>query len=493
MKVTASSESLTTLSVDAITVVVYEGEGADDLAEINDATGGLIGRLFNLGEIKGKLHEVTSVPLTLDAVAGRVIIVGGGKRDEFDFNRARDIAGVAARQINKRNLARAALWFRSELEPGRLARSAAEGAVTGPFDLGTHKKKDEDSKPLDELIIHDTVGRVAEARISAERGLIVGEAINFARRLANEPGNLLPPRSLADEARRMAARYGLQIDVMDEERLRELGAGLILGVAQGSAEKPRMIILTHNGRGAGPPDLALVGKAVTFDTGGISIKPSRGMEEMKMDMAGGAAALGAMAAIAQLNPKINVIGVVPAVENMPSDRAIRPGDVLTAMNGKTVEVVNTDAEGRLILGDAVAYAQKLGAKRIVDAATLTGAVITALGHHNSAVLGGPQEWIDQVMTSARIAGDRVWQLPMDEEYGEQLKSPIADISNVGGRDGGVITGAYFIKNFVEDDVSWAHLDIAGTAWTERDSPYLAKGATGVPTRNFVQLALDLAG
>ena len=253
-----------------------------------------------------------------------------------------------------------------------------------------------------------------------------------------------------------------------------------------------MIVLTHNGRGDGPPDLALVGKAVTFDTGGISIKPSRGMEEMKMDMSGGAATIAAMAAIAQLNPKVNVIGVVPAVENMPSDRAIRPGDVLTAMNGKTVEVVNTDAEGRLILGDAVVHAQRLGAKRIVDAATLTGAVIIALGNLNSAVLGGPQEWVDQVIASGRRAGDRLWQLPMDEEYGEQLKSPIADMSNVGGRAGGVITGAYFIKNFIEDDVSWAHLDIAGTAWTEGESPYLAKGATGVPTRNFVQLALDLA-
>ena len=290
----------------------------------------------------------------------------------------------------------------------------------------------------------------------------------------------------------IAGRHGLQVEVLDEARLGEIGAGLILGVALGSAEAPRMIVLTHNGRGDGPPDIALVGKAVTFDTGGISIKPSRGMEEMKMDMSGGAATIAAMAAIAQLNPKVNVIGVVPAVENMPSDRAIRPGDVLTAMNGKTVEVVNTDAEGRLILGDAVVHAQRLGAKRIVDAATLTGAVIIALGNLNSAVLGGPQEWVDQVIASGRKAGDRLWQLPMDEEYGEQLKSPIADMSNVGGRAGGVITGAYFIKNFIEDDVSWAHLDIAGTAWTEGESPYLAKGATGVPTRNFVQLALDLA-
>ncbi len=493
MKITASSESLSTIAVDAIAVVVYEGEQAGDLAEVDGMTNGLVDRLIELGEIEGKLHEVTSVPLVDGIAAGRLIVVGGGKRDEFDLVRARNVAGVAARQLSKRDVSRAALCLRSELDAGRLAQSAGEGAVIGPFDLGTYKKKEDDSKSLKELIVHDSDERISDARAGAERGAIIGEAINVARRLANEPGNLLPPRRLADEAVEIAGRHGLQVDVLDEARLGEIGAGLILGVALGSAEPPRMIVLTHNGRGEGPPDVALVGKAVTFDTGGISIKPSRGMEEMKMDMSGGAATIAAMAAIAQLNPKVNVIGVVPAVENMPSDRAIRPGDVLTAMNGKTVEVVNTDAEGRLILGDAVVHAQRLGAKRIVDAATLTGAVIIALGNHHSAVLGGPQEWVDQVIASGRKAGDRLWQLPIGDEYGEQLKSPIADMSNVGGRAGGTITGAYFIKNFIEDDVSWAHLDIAGTAWTEGESPYLAKGATGVPTRNFVQLALDLAG
>ena len=492
MKITASSDSLRTLAVDAIAVIVYEDEQTEDLAYVNEMSDGLVGRLIELGEIKGKLHEVTSIPLADGMAADRIIIVGGGKRDELDFVRARNVAGIAARQFAKRNLSRAALWLRSDLDAGRLAQSAGEGAVIGPFDLGTYKKKKDDSKSLDELIIHDSSERIADARSGGEKGAIIGESINLARRLANEPGNLLPPRRLADEAVEIAGRHGLQVEVLDEARLGEIGAGLILGVALGSAEAPRMIVLTHNGRGDGPPDIALVGKAVTFDTGGISIKPSRGMEEMKMDMSGGAATIAAMAAIAQLNPKVNVIGVVPAVENMPSDRAIRPGDVLTAMNGKTVEVVNTDAEGRLILGDAVVHAQRLGAKRIVDAATLTGAVIIALGNLNSAVLGGPQEWVDQVIASGRKAGDRLWQLPMDEEYGEQLKSPIADMSNVGGRAGGTITGAYFIKNFVEEDVSWAHLDIAGTAWTEAESPYLAKGATGVPTRNFVQLALDLA-
>lgn len=492
MKVTASSESLGTLDVDAIAVVVYEDEQAGDLAAVDEMTGGLVGRMIELGEVKGKLHEVTSVPLADGVAAGRLLVVGGGKRDEFEFAKARNVAGVAARQISKRNVSSAALWLRSDLDAGQVGRFAAEGAVIGPFDMGIYKKKDEDNKALEELVVHESAERISDARAGVEQGAIIGEAINFARRLANEPGNLLPPRVLADEAMEVAGQYGLQVEVLDEVKLAEMGAGLILGVCLGSAEAPCMIVLTHNGRGEGPPDLALVGKAVTFDTGGISIKPSRGMEEMKMDMSGGAATIAAMSAIAQLNPKINVIGVVPAVENMPSDRAIRPGDVLTAMNGKTVEVLNTDAEGRLILGDAVVHAQRLGARRIVDAATLTGAVVIALGNLNSAVLGGPQEWVDQVIASGRKAGDRVWQLPIDEEYGEQLKSPIADMLNVGGRAGGTITGAYFIKNFIEDDVSWAHLDIAGTAWTEGESPYLAKGASGVPTRNFVQLALDLA-
>jgi leucyl aminopeptidase len=272
-----------------------------------------------------------------------------------------------------------------------------------------------------------------------------------------------------------------------------LGMGALLGVARGSEQPPALIVMRHRGRGGDDWDLALIGKGVTFDTGGISIKPAADMHLMKEDMAGGAATIGAMSAIARLKVPANVLGLVPAVENMLSGQAMRPGDVLTALNGKTIEVLNTDAEGRLILADAVAYAQRLGAKRLVDAATLTGAVIVALGHEAAGLLGTPQNWVDQVRSAGEKAGERLWQLPLYDEYAEQLKSQIADVANVGGRAAGTITGAMFIRQFVDNGISWAHLDIAGTSWSEKERPYLAEGPTGFPVRTFVALAEALAG
>jgi leucyl aminopeptidase len=267
--------------------------------------------------------------------------------------------------------------------------------------------------------------------------------------------------------------------------------GALLGVAQGSAQPPMTIVMTYRGRGGEGYDVALIGKGVTFDTGGISIKSAQDMHLMKEDMAGAAATIGAVSAIARLGLRVNVLGVVPAVENMPSGHAMRPGDVLTAMNGTTIEVLNTDAEGRIILADAICYAQRLGAKRLVDAATLTGAVVVALGHQAVGLLGTPQDWVDQVKSASEKAGERLWQLPLFDEYAQQLKSDIADVANVGGRAAGTITGAMFIRQFVDEGVSWAHLDIAGTAWTEKEEPYLAKGPTGVPVRTFVALAETL--
>ncbi|HEX5415988.1 MAG TPA: leucyl aminopeptidase, partial [Chloroflexota bacterium] len=271
-----------------------------------------------------------------------------------------------------------------------------------------------------------------------------------------------------------------------------LGMGALLGVSEGSEQPPMTIVMTYKGRGGEGIDVALVGKGVTFDTGGISIKPASDMHLMKEDMAGAAATVGAMRAIAQLGVKANVLGIIPAVENMPSGHAMRPGDVLKAMNGKTIEVLNTDAEGRLILADAVAYAQNLGAKKLIDAATLTGAVVVALGTQAAAVLGTRDAWVDAIESAAKSAGERVWPLPLWEEYREQLKSDIADVANVGGRAAGTITGAMFIRQFVEEGVDWAHLDIAGVAWTERECPYLPKGPTGIPVRTFVQLAEEAA-
>jgi leucyl aminopeptidase len=304
--------------------------------------------------------------------------------------------------------------------------------------------------------------------------------------LINEPANVITPTELARHAEEAAKEYGLEIDVLDDARMKDLGMGACLGVAQGSAEPGKIIVLTYTPETESKETIAIVGKGITFDTGGISIKPSDGMEKMKYDMAGGATTIGAMRAIAQLKPPVKVIGIVPTTENMPGGRAQRPGDVVRAMTGKTIEVINTDAEGRLILADAVAYARKLGATKIVDLATLTGAVSIALGDVYVAILGSDQAWIDQVLAAGKKAGEKIWQLPLDKDYREQIKSEIADIKNIGGRKAGTITGAYFIREFVED-TPWAHLDIAGTAWNETAKPHLAVGPTGVSLRTLVNL------
>jgi leucyl aminopeptidase len=297
---------------------------------------------------------------------------------------------------------------------------------------------------------------------------------------------------LADRAAAMAREEGLACEILDEKRIAELKMGALLSVAQGSVEPPRLIAITYTPANAAPgaPVLGFVGKAVTFDTGGISIKPAADMDKMKFDMCGGAAMIGTMRALARLKPPIKVIAVVPATENMPGGKAQKPGDIQTAMSGKTIEVLNTDAEGRLILADGVTYARKLGCTHLVDAATLTGAIVVALAGINTGVFGTNQIWTDRILASARAAGDKMWPMPMDDEYRDMIKGTMADIQNISsGKGGGAITGAMFIREFV-DDVPWVHLDIAGTAWYDDAKPWMAKGATGVPVRTLVELAMN---
>jgi leucyl aminopeptidase len=320
-----------------------------------------------------------------------------------------------------------------------------------------------------------------------DQGRIVGEALNYARTLANAPGNLLYPLDLANEAKKLA-EDGVEVEVLEAPRLLELGMGGILGVGGGSDHPPALALMRYRG-GGDKPFLGLVGKGVTFDSGGISIKPSQDMHEMKTDMAGAAAVLGAIQAIARLKLRVNVLGVIATVENLPSSHSYRPGDVLTSYSGKTIEILNTDAEGRVILADAVAYAVEQGASRLVDAATLTGAAIIALGHVATAVIGRPQAWVDRVLEAARVAGEKMWQLPIYDEYKELIRSQVADVANSGGRPAGTITGGLFIGEFVEESVPWVHLDIAGTDSTSKELPYAAKGPLGTPLRTFVELAL----
>jgi leucyl aminopeptidase len=321
---------------------------------------------------------------------------------------------------------------------------------------------------------------------------VLGECTNLARALSNAPGNELTPRVFAERASQMAAAAGLGVEVLDEQQIAALNMGLLLGVARGSQEPPRLLVLQHTPPGApASPVLGLIGKGITFDTGGISIKPADNMDKMKDDMSGGAAVICAMTAIARLKLPVRCLGVVPMTENMPGGRAVKPGDVLTSAAGKTVEIINTDAEGRLVLGDGLWYARERGATHLVDVATLTGACVVALGKTTSGLFGVPPDWVERVRQASERAGDRSWPMPVFEDYKDQLKSEIADFTNTGGRPGGAITAALFIKEFA-GDLPWVHMDIAGTAWAEEAKPYQPKGATGVGVRTLVELARDAA-
>jgi leucyl aminopeptidase len=359
-----------------------------------------------------------------------------------------------------------------------------EGAVLADLENDRYKT---DPKKNEKHV--DSFSVLSGSQAAVDRGRILAEAQNFSRDIANEPANVLTPTLLAERARQMSTEFGLECEILDQDRMRQLGMGALLGVAQGSAEPPALIVIRYKPAKAptSTDHLGLIGKGVTFDTGGISIKPSDGMEKMRYDMAGGAAVLGAMRAIAQIKPSIPVTALVPAVENMPGSKAQRPGDIVKSLSGKTIEVLNTDAEGRLILIDALTYAKGLGCTHLIDAATLTGAIVVALGSVNVGAFTNNQAFLEKLLAAAKSEGEKTWQLPMDEEYKELLKSNFADLHNIGGRAGGSITAAWFIRDFV-DETPWVHLDIAGTAWLDDAKPYMAKGATGVGLRTFVRLA-----
>jgi leucyl aminopeptidase len=505
MDIQTSSGRFAEADVQALAVAVFKDEKADEgfLKELDTAAGGLVRSVLEAEEMKGKEGESVYLHLASggDGVkAKRLLLVGVGERVDYHAAQVSQFAGVAVRALRARNVKTVGLIPRSDDTDAALVASAAvEGAIIGLFEPDKYRTIDKEERLVERLVvISDGAGDDA-LRLGAERGRIVGESVNFTRDLANEPGAYMTPTIMAERAQEIANQFGLDIDVLDQTRMEQEGMGALLSVARGSDQPPKMMVLTYMPEGKqaiedGEDYLALVGKGITFDTGGISIKPSENMELMKYDMTGGATVLGVMRAVAQLKPPIPIIGVVPSTENMPSGKATKPGDVVRAMSGKTIEVINTDAEGRLILADAVSYAKKLGATRVIDMATLTGAVSIALGDVNTGILGTDQQLIDEVIESGREVGEKFWQLPLDKEYTKQIKSDIADIKNVGGRKAGTITAAAFIKEFA-DGISWAHLDIAGTAWGDEAKPFRAKGPTGVAVRtllNFVRRASDRA-
>lgn len=494
MNVRSDNRKFSEIECDAIVLGVFEGERPESgvLAEVDKLLSGALSSFFDTGEFNGKTGETAYVFSSGNLKAKRVLFVGLGKQSDFSVDLLRKAVGTATRILRGKKVRKFGVVRRSTLDLPSAARAVVESALLALFEPDKYFTSDKTESKLEEMIVVVPDSDPAILNKAIEQGRIIAEATNFARDIINEPSNLMTPTDLARHAAETARTFGLQIDVLDVEQMKKLGMNALLGVAQGSVEPPKLIVLTYNPSQQTNKTVAIVGKGVTFDTGGISIKPSDGMEKMKYDMAGGATAIAAVRAIAQLKPAVKVMAIVPAVENMPGGRAQRPGDVVKSMSGKTIEVINTDAEGRLILADALAYARQLGATQIVDLATLTGAVSVALGDVYVAIMGNDQAWIDDVINAGKNAGEKIWQLPLDREYREQIKSEIADIQNIGGRKAGTITAAYFLKEFVED-VPWAHLDIAGTAWNETTKPYLAVGPTGVCVRTLVNLVDSVAG
>ncbi len=482
----------------AVIVNFFEGmkrlEG--DIATIDKALDGAVSQLVSQGEIKGKLNEVTIIHSLGKLPAARVVVVGLGKKQELSQDKVLGAVAETCRLLRQKGVNSIASIAQGAGTAGisveEAAQTITEGALLGVYSFRRHITKKAEYGDIRQF----TIATADEAKLKAleqgcHKGKILAEATNLARDMVNEPANYMTPTHMADMAVKLAETYALEVSILEQEQMQERGLGALLGVTQGSQQPPKFIVLRYKGSNSSELDITLVGKGVTFDSGGISIKPSEKMEEMKGDMAGGAAVMAAMSAIAQLKPKINVMAIVPATENLPSGGALKPGDILTAMNGKTIEIISTDAEGRLILADALGYARKTGARIMVDVATLTGSCRVALGDICTGAFGNNQGLIDKVLAAGTRAGERIWQMPMYDEYKEQNKSEVADIKNTGGRYAGAITAAQFLSEFV-GDTPWVHLDIAGTFLSEKERGYLVKGATGVPVRTLIHLVLNLS-
>jgi leucyl aminopeptidase len=476
-----------------LVVPVFDGDDPGTAVSALDAAlGGQLAALKARGDLRGKEGD-TLLLFPQGAAAERVLLVGVGAADALTHERLRRAGGTAAKQAAKLRTPSAAFVLpASPVAAGEAARAVAEGAVLGAYAFTELKAKgDEPAVALDDLTIVVS-GDEEAAREGARVGEVVARGENFARNLGNLPGNVATPSYLAGVAQEIGRRFGMKVTVLGPREMEAEGMGALLAVARGSDEEPRLMVLEHRGGKEGEKPLVLVGKGLTFDAGGISIKPAAGMEDMKFDMCGGAAVLGAMHAIGELEVKANVVGIVPSSENLLGARAMKPGDIFRASSGTTIEVVNTDAEGRLILADALVYARRFDPAAVLDAATLTGACVVALGHTASGILGNDDALLDEVRAAGERTGERCWPLPMFDEYRDLIKSDYADIKNSGGRPAGTISAAWFLREFV-GDFPWVHLDVAGTAYGDGKLSYQAKGSTGAPTRLFVDWVRSRAG
>ncbi|RJP65539.1 MAG: leucyl aminopeptidase [Candidatus Abyssobacteria bacterium SURF_17] len=479
----------------ALILGVYE-DGLDEMAKrVDKRVRKKVSKLLSSGEFEARLNSTSIIHAFGGFPSERLLLVGLGKHSEFTIEKLRQASGTAAVAVRNKGLKNAVsslhLCEVPEASPSDVGQAIAEATTLALYRFGKYKtEKDvvkEYAKEIKSLVLPEkNAARCRELRSGAGIGEKIAKAVSHVRDLVSEPAGVLTPTELANRARDLSKEHGFKCSIIMPEGIKKLNMGAFLAVAQGSHQPPRLIVLEHNGGGAARP-LVLVGKAITFDSGGISIKPWEGMEEMKDDMSGGAAVLGAVCAAAQLKLPINLVGIIPSTENLPGGGAYKPGDVLRSMSGITIEVISTDAEGRLILCDALAYAARYKPAAIIDLATLTGACVVALGHVNSGLMGNDEGLLKKIEVASRVTSEKVWRLPLDDEYAKQIKSDIADVKNVGGRPAGTITAALFLKKFV-GDTPWAHLDIAGTAWTKEAMPYCPKGATGIGVRLLTELA-----
>jgi leucyl aminopeptidase len=491
MKIAISTSLPSAIATPLLVVLVIDNGDktpAPELLAADPVLQKLAAPLVEAADLTGKFVEPVWLLSPAGVSAQRILFLGAGKRDKLCVTELRKLAGAAARAAKSKNITSFTLVLPSLIEAPAAAQSAAEGIITGDFDVDTYR-----SDRKDQQLVDITLAVSAEADAGAiyqaiAEGAILAESQNLTRTLALEPSNLMTPTILAERARAMCEEVGLDCKVYGPDKIKELKMGAFLSVSQGSEEEPRLVVMRYEPPTApASPVLGLVGKGITFDSGGISIKPADGMEKMKYDMCGAATMIGAMRAIALLKPNLRVISILCCSENMPDAKAQKPGDVQFAMNGKSIEVINTDAEGRLVLADGLCYARELGATHLIDAATLTGAVVVALGYHNVGVFTNNEDFADDFADSAIRTGEKMWRMPVDPDYFDHIRSEIADIKNTGGRWGGAITAAMFLKEFVEDE-PWIHLDIAGTAWLEEAKAWMPKGPSGVAVRSLVDFA-----
>ncbi len=496
MRVLVRKGNITEFKSAAIVVPCFEeGKELQEAAKLLDEeTGGMMREIISTGDFEGKLNQV-SVLYTRGLIpAKRIVLAGFGKKTDFTMEKVRSVFATAARHVRSLKLKEFSTsldFIGSKESIDYMVQAVVEGAVLGLYQYTNYKTVDKDEKrgPKEFTIVEEREDVCNTIRSAAESAEIITKAVFFARDMVSAPANEMTPTAMAGEARKISPRKNVKLRVLDERKLKKIGMNALLGVAKGSAEPARFIVLEYSGGAKADPPVVLVGKGLTFDSGGISIKPAEKMDEMKTDMAGGAAVMGAIMAAADLRLPVNIVGLIPATENLPGGRAYKPGDILKSLSGKTIEIISTDAEGRLILADALAYAERFKPAVIIDLATLTGACIIALGDLVIGMLGTDDGLKNKLRNAAEKTGERVWELPLWEDYHELIKSDVADFKNTGGRPGGAITAAAFLSKFI-GKTPWIHLDIAGPAWLAKDRSYIPKGATGVGVRLLVQFLKD---